>query len=73
MATWENSANTGVQEAINNSYLTQAEAAQLRLEIGRWADTIGTSRNKRFEVPNTGNWAEVTAENHCVQRVTINR
>jgi hypothetical protein len=72
MATWENAANTSMQEAVNNHYLSQAEAAQLRLDIGAWADTIGNRRDRRFNIPNTKKWAEVTVEYHCVQGVTIN-
>jgi hypothetical protein len=61
-----------MQEAVNKQYLTQAEAAQLRLDIGAWADMIGTQRERRFNIPNTRKWAEVKAEDHAIKSVTIN-
>jgi len=72
MANWDNSANTSMQEAVNNNYLTNAEAAALRSRIDAWAGTIGRERDIRFDIPDTRKWAEVKAENHTVKRVTIN-
>ena len=51
MATWNNAANDAMQEAVNNHYVSNAEAAQLRSDISSWADMIGNERKKRFDIP----------------------
>jgi|HubBroStandDraft_3_1064219.scaffolds.fasta_scaffold95190_2 hypothetical protein len=69
MATWNNAANDAMQEAVNNHYVSNAEAAQLRSDISSWADMIGNERKKRFDIRNTP--IEATAEYHVVRMVVF--
>ena len=69
MATWTTIASDAMQHAINQNWITNAEAAQLNRDIGNWADTIGRERKKHFDIRHVQ--VEATAENHAVTNVVF--
>jgi hypothetical protein len=58
-----------MNDLVSVQGFSDAQINQLRVEAGRWADTIGNERSKLI---NVGNYrVRVTAENHEVTRVEI--
>jgi hypothetical protein len=69
MATWHARTAQQMNDLVSVHGFSDAQINQLRVEAGRWADTIGNERSKLI---NVGNYrVRVTAENHEVTRVEI--
>lgn len=67
MANWSTVASGAIRDAVNQNWITNAEAAQLNRDIGNWADTIGRERKRHFDIRHVQ--VEATAEDHTVTNV----
>ena len=69
MAKWHARTAAQMNDLVSVHGFSEAAISKLRVDAGRWADTIGNERSKVFTV---GNYqARVTASNHEITRVEV--